>query len=313
MKYIEYINKQNALNYLCDIAYKRGLSVNTLVNGIADKGNVSRMRNGKAKITLDIVMLLANRLDVNLEEALRNSSPTNPDFFEAIDSIQYYTRIHDYEASQYLTQKVEKEFSEDILKSIEIAQIIGWSKAVIQIEIVNDYHYAIDILNKTLNINNKSFNIQTFTPDDYTDIEIGIINSILICHFNISGATLEIKDAYKKLKEYIDYRKINDYETSFDIYYEYLITCIKLGTDREQLLSLAEDTAQIALENGLTNKLPFIYYQIANIYLALNDYSNAKEHLNSTLFLFKQINAPEHLISTVESVIKKYFGEESII
>lgn len=305
MKYIEYINKRNALNYLCNIAYERGLSINTIVDGIADKGNVSRMRSGKAKITLDIIMLLANRLDVNLDDVLRNSSSTSPDFFEAIDSIRYYSQIQDFEACKYLLEKTEKEFAEEILKSVEIYQIIGWHKAIINIELKNNYHESIDILNDSLAINSKQFNINNFDPKIFTDIELGIINAIIICNIKLNNYSIVIKNAYEKIIDNIDLITINDSEIAFNIYYEFLITGIKLGVDRKELLTLAKDTAQIALDNGLTSKLPFIYYQIALLHVGLQQYDKAEEYFNSAIFMFKQIKTPDPIINSVIEVKHK--------
>lgn len=302
MKYIEYINKQNALNYLCNIAYEKGLSVNDLIDGIADKGNVSRMRSGKAKVTLDIIMLLANRLDVNLEDVLRNSSSTDPDFFEAVDSIRYYSQIHDYEACKYLLKKTKKEFENEILKSVEIYQLIHWHEAIVLTELDNKYYEAIDILNDALAINNKKFSLNSFDPKDYSDIEIGIINSILISYFNIDKTNQSIRKAYKLIIEYLDEKHTDDYEILCNIHYEFLMVLGYQNSNVDVLLQIALSTAQLAIENGITNKLAFIYFQTALLYTDSHQFDKAEEYFNSSIFMLKQIKAPKSLVNSFTDV-----------
>ncbi|MBR3841113.1 MAG: hypothetical protein IKM20_08260 [Erysipelotrichales bacterium] len=148
-------------------------------------------------------------------------------------------------------------------------------------------------MNIALSFNFKSFSIKEFSASHYTEIELGIINAILICYIYIDKNNPEIKSAYEKLTNFLEEKHIDDFEIAFNIYYEYLMLCCIQNLDLNMRLELALDTAQLALDNGIANKLPFIYYQIALIYTDLGDKENMEEYYSTAIFLYKQIGVPE--------------------
>ena len=300
MHYIEYIDKFATLNCLCEIADSRGLNVNNLLEGFVDKGNFSKIKKGTTKkVSLDLLMYLANKLGENIEDIFRETSPSNPDFFEAIESIRYYTQIHDFAACAYVTKLVEEEYEEDMLKGIDAYQIFMICKAVIQMEANKDFYTALEILKEALDTNQKSFSFDVFDVNIYTEIELGIISSILICYFNINKQDTRLKPIFEAMIEFIETKHTDDYEIAFNIYYEYMLISGSIDYNPNELLDIALDTAQLALDNGITNKLPFIYCQIALIYTDLGDKENMEEYYSTAIFLYKQIGVPEAYLSKI--------------
>lgn len=291
------------------MAYKRNLTKAELCQNICDPSNFSKICAKKRKISLDLLLQLANKLNISYDELQLHSSFNNPDqYLEVSQLFKRLRRDQNFHKIKKLYNTYKDSYEED---NLEMQQLFIW---------INGYHhlfinlnplYAIDLFKKAILIKKPNFCFKQLNLELLNEQEINILYDLVLSYmvheeitrhpnyeldYPITVCTAMIDDLSKR-KLIKDFSLLPTFRTLLASIYATFHNSSLLYTYAMKGLHYCQDHLQYSA-------IPGLYLQLTTYEKLTGNEDKALQYFYEALFLYKTQNRPASFYRTLPYFIK---------
>lgn len=170
-------NYVQALDYLIQTSYQRGMSQAQLCEGICDPSNFSKICSGKRHVSGDLIIQLALKLNISLQDLSIHATLENPNAY--LKTMKQFKRLfanEDFRAIKKLYLTTQNTLD---TPSKQFEQLLLWMKGIYEEYVHYNPSYTIELCKKAIHLTNPYFCFDKQNLDVLTELELDIYLSLI--------------------------------------------------------------------------------------------------------------------------------------
>ncbi|BCJ92736.1 hypothetical protein acsn021_03050 [Anaerocolumna cellulosilytica] len=307
------MNNEYFGKFLQELRISRNMTREQLAKDICTPKQIYRIEKGVYEPSLYLINQLSIKFNMDLNEYFKTYFANNSIIgLEGVNAINAAIEREDVQLLKSLIDKYEK--LEDFKKG-ENLQCICYGNALCSALIEKDYKTSLEYCYKGIQIECPNFSVDNISKFTYSNVGITLITCISQNYFAMNQFTVGMNVLFgllEVLETYIlnaPYPMFQAPQFSKKIYqgvlYNISAHLLNKG-DLEDALHYVEKGLQFSIKEYNLRFLPDLTYMKFKILYKEQNYSEAKEYYNRTVYLYKITNKDDKLTELEESAGIEY-------
>lgn len=296
------MNYEHFGKFLQELRLSRNMTREHLAHGICTPKQIYRIEKGVYEPSLYLINLLSIKFNVDLNEYFKMYfTCNNIDGLEGINAINSTLESGDLQTLKLLISKYE---NHDTFKKGENLQHIYYGKALCSALIDNDYNSSLNFCFKGIQVEYPEFHIDHISKNLYSNVGITLLNCVSQNYFALNqydkGMHIlrELITVFETFLINSPYPFLQASQFSKKMYQLVLnnigFQLFSNGEIKEALIYVEKGIAFSLKEYNLRHLSNLIFMKFKILYHEQN-YVEAKEYYNRTIYLYKITNKDENL------------------
>lgn len=303
-------NYEQALSYILQISSERNISQAKLCEGICDSSNFSKICSKKRKLTGDLVLRLALKLNISLDDLKLYASFNDPTTY--IKLMKQFKLLRENEDFHGIKELYNANYEQSQYYPPAYEQLLLWMKAISEHYINLNPLYAINLCEKAVNLTQPQFSFKKLNLEILNEIELDIFYELIYAYLGHEELTKEVSEYQFDYPITLCLAIINELENRqllkdlklFPRYCALLSVIYGVLENKEQLYLLVTKGIQYCQQNLEFSQIPTLYIGLIMYERLCQRPQKAVQYFYETLYLYRLQNKPPAFYKNLSHFIR---------